>query len=310
MPLRLATRAMGTRFELVLAGDDEPRLRAAGEEALYELEEADRRLSLFRRDSLLAHVLRTAPREPVRLDQDTFDLFALCARVYAESGGAFDPSVAPLMRALGLHGDGSQAPALDLAAARSSVGLDALELDAAARTVRFARPDLALDLGGVAKGHALDLAARALREHGVERALLHGGTSTVLALGPPPGASAWRVRVGGGEDAPVAELTDVALAVSARHGRKTATHHHVLDPATGTSSRGADCAAVLAPGAALADAWSTALLVRGDALDPAAMPGLESLYQLDPPDHRSPHPWQHRGPLSGRFVIPSPAASR
>ena len=60
MPLRLATRAMGTRFELVLDGDDETRLRAAGEEALFEIEEVDRRLSLFRRDSLLSHIMRTA----------------------------------------------------------------------------------------------------------------------------------------------------------------------------------------------------------------------------------------------------------
>ena len=142
----------------------------------------------------------------------------------------------------------------------------------------------------------------------MERALLHGGTSTVLALGPPPGSSAWRVQVGGGDDAPVVELVDIALAVSAPHGRATATHHHVLDPATGTSSRGVACAAVLASGAALADAWSTALLVRGDAL--AANPELEGLYQLTPTDPRSPGSWRHRGPLSDRFVIPSPAATR
>ncbi|MDA1267108.1 MAG: hypothetical protein O2816_18670, partial [Planctomycetota bacterium] len=67
MVLRLATHAMGTRFELVLGGENSPQRRAAGEQALFELEQIDRRLSLFRRDSLLAHVNRTAGAKPVVL---------------------------------------------------------------------------------------------------------------------------------------------------------------------------------------------------------------------------------------------------
>ena len=112
MILRLATQAMATRFELVLApsaapavNGDEARLRAAGEAALEEIADCDRRLSLFRRDSLLSHVNRNAARAPVRLDADTYALFEACAEVQRLSGGAFDASVAPRMRALGFHAD-------------------------------------------------------------------------------------------------------------------------------------------------------------------------------------------------------------
>ena len=90
--LRLATHAMGTRFELVLAGDDPVGLRAAGEEALREIDEADGRLSLFRRDSMLAHINRTAHLSAVRLDLDTFELLSTADEV-ARSNSDFHQSV-------------------------------------------------------------------------------------------------------------------------------------------------------------------------------------------------------------------------
>ena len=84
---------MGTRFELVLAGGDPVHLRAAGEEALRLIEETDQRLSLFRRDSQLAHINRTAYARDVRLDLDTFDLLAVADLVARATGGAFDLSL-------------------------------------------------------------------------------------------------------------------------------------------------------------------------------------------------------------------------
>jgi len=279
LPLRLATYAMGTRFELVLDGADEPRLRAAGEEALFEIEDADRRLSLFRRDSLLSHLARSAaarPGEWVRLDADTYALLELCVAVHRASDGAFDPTVAPLMRALGLHDERSQAPRLDLESSRATVGGDALELDPRGRRARLFRPGAHLDLGAIGKGHALDLAARALREQGIERALLHGGTSSVAALGAPPGAAAWRVRLGAGPDAPVAALRDSSLSLSSPSGRTVAGERgelvgHVLDPKSGRPARRFAAVAVVTPCAAQADAWSTAALVGGPRLVPAGI---------------------------------------
>lgn len=316
MILRLAIQAMGTRFELVLvAGDakrDEAHLRAAGEEALSKIEEVDRRLSLFRRDSLLAHLNRTAVSRPVSLDADTSDLFMLCDRVHRASGGAFDPTIAPLMRAHGLHDDSSPVPLLEPSEAREHVGWESVLLDPAGPDVRFADPTW-IDLGGVAKGHGLDLAARSLREAGVQRALLHGGTSTVVALGAAPGEEAWTVAVGSGSEAPIARLRDACLSVSAPDGREVSRDgrriSHVLDPRTGKAAnhgvRTAAVATSLSSGAALADAWSTALLVAGEELP--HLPELETLFASG---SETAPVWIHQAPAEPCFTrIPCPTTS-
>jgi thiamine biosynthesis lipoprotein len=253
--LRLATFAMGTRFELLLDGQEARRLRAAGEAALGEIEDCDRRLSLFRRDSLLAHVNREAATAPVRLDQDTYELLETCLEIHRASGGAFDVTVAPLMGARGFH------PASP-PHGTGPVDSGAIELDRRRRTVRFRRPGLRVDLGAIGKGHALDLAIANLREHRIACGLLHGGTSTVFALGSAPSGAAWSVALEA-EGGPVAHLEDRALSVSAAHGRTLRSGAgHVLDPRTGESAPHTLATAVVAARAVRADAWSTALLAR------------------------------------------------
>jgi thiamine biosynthesis lipoprotein len=284
-PLRLAIEAMATRFELVLpevpasvAG--RARLTAAGEAALDEVRAVDARWSLFRRDSFLNHLVANAHRTPVRLDEDDFELLDAAARVHAASGGAFDPCAAPLL------GEGFGRPRHVADAARTTFA--DLELDATQRTVRSRAPGFALDLGGIAKGHALDRAARVLQECGVRAALLHGGTSAVVALGSPeaatahPGPCGWRVRLGSAPGAPVVTLCDAVLALSAVDGRRdTSGRGHVVDPRPGTRAQHVEHtseSAVVVPldrdpaAAALGDALATALLVTGAAIAPTAFP--------------------------------------
>lgn len=267
--VRMATDAMATRFELVLDGPDEAALRAAGEDALEAIIEAERRLSAFAPGSLLSYVNREAAAGPVRIDADLLELLELCRRVTGQSGGAFDVTVGPLMRAWGFRGEAA-APTAGRRDAGGGVGMDAVVIDRAASTVAFDRPGVALDLGGVAKGHGLDLAAASLRESGVERALLHGGTSSVVAIGAPPERTGWGVAIGGGSGVR-ALLHDAVLSVSAGMARTTTLDGeqvgHVMDPRTGAppaSGRSVRLAAVAGPGsAAAADAWSTALCVLG-----------------------------------------------
>ena len=245
---------MATRFELAMAGGDEPTLRAIGEEALEEITECERRLSFFSRGSLLHKLNEQAHACPVEVDADTFALLELCAAVHEQSAGAFDVTIGPAMRAL-FHAPTAEVPA--------ALGMDQVQLNRGQRSVRFADQGVAVDLGAVAKGHALDLAADVLREHGVERALLHGGTSTVVAIGAEP----FSVGIGPDDGAPRALLQDAAMSVSAHHGRQVTrgdvTLGHVLDPRVGGDLGARTLAAVIAPTAAMADAWSTALLVSG-----------------------------------------------
>jgi thiamine biosynthesis lipoprotein len=221
---------MGTRFELVLPGGEAE--RAVGEAALEEIEDCHARFSRFDEASLLNHILRTGAEKAVPLDADSFALFADAALVWRASGGAFDPTV-------------------------PSRGMDAIVLDQHTRHIRLTRPLQRLDLGAIAKGHALELAAAVLRQHGVTRAFLHGGTSSALGIGAPLGATAWRVALARGGEA---RLCDRALSVSAVWDGNP---HPTVDPRTGAAVPGPRRVMVIGPNARLADAWSTAALVLG-----------------------------------------------
>ncbi|MGH7562708.1 MAG: FAD:protein FMN transferase [Gemmatimonadales bacterium] len=252
--MRLATAAMGTRFELVLPGADADR-RPAAELAIEAIEDCHRRFSRFAPDSLVSHLARVPAGTIVPLDHDTFTLIADAVEVWRQSSGLFDP-------------------------AAPSEGMDALELDPVARTLVVRRAGLLLDLGAIAKGHALDVAGRSLREAGVDVFFLHGGTSSALGAGAPPGESGWRVALGSGPDAPVVSLRDRALAVS-RTGH--ASPHPTLDPRTGRPVRARRRVAVLGPSARLCDAWATAAAVLGSR--PDAMP---ETYELRSTVNRQP----------------------
>jgi thiamine biosynthesis lipoprotein len=226
---------MGTRFELVVEGDQAERHRAAAEAALDAVDACHTRFSRFIPDSLLAHLARIPPGTPVSLDRETFELFADAVAVWRGSGGAFD-------------------------IAGGSGAMSAVRLDARRLTVALEHPGLLLDLGAIAKGHAVDRAAGILRESGVDSAFLHGGTSSAAAIGP----RVWYVAL---HDGKTIGLHDAALGVS-RTGHETP--HPALDPATSRPLEVQRYVAVTGPSARLCDAWATATTVLGRR--PSGMP--------------------------------------
>lgn len=275
--VQLALHAMATRFELVLPGPDAVRLRAAGEAALAEIRRLDAQLSFYRPTSDVSRINARAAHGPVRVEPRLFGLLQTAQRLYQETQGAFDITVGPLMRCWGFVDSTGHLPApAALAEARSRTGMHLVQLDAAKRTVAFARPGVQIDLGGIGKGYAIDEAVALLREVGITSAFLHGGTSTLYALGRPPGETAWKTALPapGAPDDPaetdllaVVALEDEALSVSAVSGKAFqadgTTYGHVLDPRVGRPVDGAACAAVAGVSATETDARSTALLVLG-----------------------------------------------
>jgi thiamine biosynthesis lipoprotein len=278
----LARQAMATRFELVLHGSDESVLRAAGEEALDEIARVEDELSYFRPTSQVFRINQEAARRPVRVAPSLFRLLQQARQLSAESGNTFDITVAPLMRCWGLYTREGRVPEPgELAAARAKTGMNLVELDDARSTVRFTREGVQLDLGSIGKGYAVQRAGELLREAGVTSALLHGGTSTVLAIGTPPDKDGWTIalehpaNVKGSQEhtgvlvLPLAKvsLRDESLSVSAVWGKSfTAadrSYGHVIDPLTGQPTEGALLSAVVLPSATESDALSTVLLTLG-----------------------------------------------
>ena len=285
--VRLARHAMATRFEIVLHGDNPARLRGAGEEALAEVERIEAQLGIFQPTSEIARVNAGAARQPVRVSPSVFRLLELARRLHEESGGAFDMTIAPLVRCWGfMDGSGSWPDAKEVARVRRHVGMEHVQLDADSMTVRFDSDGVMLDLGAIGKGYAIDRAAESLREAGAICALLHGGTSTVYGLGQPPGEEAWKVAIespsGQGatpELLATVVLEDEAMSVSAVWGKcfehEGKSFGHVLDPRNGQPVANAVLAAVVLPSATETDALSTALLVAG-------LEGREKIAQLHP----------------------------
>ena len=287
----LAGNAMATRFEIVLHGTDEVRLRAAGEEALEEIGRLEAQLSFYRASSELSRLNARAAHAPVRVEPGLFRLLQRARRLHEETNGAFDITVAPLMRCWGfVNGPGKLPDPDELAEARAQVGMQLVKFNPDDFTIQFERQGVMLDLGAIGKGYALERAAELLRELGVTSALLHGGTSTVYAIGKPPDAECWKVaierppdhvwhsaltrpipsappEVGTPNHLATVPLQDEALSVSAVWGKSFQadgkTFGHVLDPRTGQPVRGSLLAAVTLPSATETDALSTALLTLG-----------------------------------------------
>ncbi|MFG0328073.1 MAG: FAD:protein FMN transferase [Phycisphaerales bacterium JB037] len=244
MPERFATHAMGTRFEVIL--DDVPGARAIAEAAFDILREQHQRLSFFESGSHLSRVNREAPAGPVPVDAELFDLLEQCESLRLETRGAFDIATGATKVGGPPPGPGPR-----------------YELDRARGTIRFAQPGVLLDLGGVAKGYALDLIREEFAQLDVSRALVHGGTSSGLAISSPPELDAWRIRVG---DTPplTIRLRDAAFAVSATNSQPGAAGlGHLIDPETGGPVTSDRIAVIVATSALEADAWATALALRG-----------------------------------------------
>jgi thiamine biosynthesis lipoprotein len=272
--LHLAREAMACKFEVTLPSELEQHLDAA-HAALDSIDRLEAQLSIFRESSELSHINRLAQVEPVPAEPQLLALLERCAALSGATGGAFDITSTPLSKVWGfLRREGRVPTEAELAEARAHVGMEHVELDGPAGTVRFRRPGLALNLGSVGKGYALDRVAAELMQAGVPTALLTGGSSSVLALGRGPEGTGFLVGLRDPHDHSrrfgTVRLAKSALGVSgageqhfAHDGR---VYGHIIDPRTGWPVEGRVFVAVVAPTAELADALATAFFVGGRTL--------------------------------------------
>ena len=268
-------RAMAAEFQVYFNAEENDDATEAVMAGLDQIEALERQMTIYQSSSEISRLNQQAAEQPVKVEAQLFALLELAARIYEHTGGAFDITSGPLSQVWGFSRRQGRFPqAEELQEALDRVGGRWLEFDRQQQTIRFQKPGLEINLGGIGKGYALDRCSEILRTWGVENFLIHGGLSSVLAYGnraetgPEPG---WRVGV----LHPLREerrLTEIRLhnrAMGTSGSGKQFFYHqgrrygHVLDPRNGQPAEGVLSATVLAPTAAEADALATAFYVMG-----------------------------------------------
>jgi FAD:protein FMN transferase len=261
---------MGTSVQVRAFGGDEPARRAAIDEAFGAIAEVDRLMSNYRADSELTHINAAAARGPVVVSDPMLRILEAAQKVSADSNGAFDVTVGPLVRLWGFFDKRPHVPsAQELAAVRPLVGFRNLLVDAQQHAVRFVRPGVEIDLGGIAKGFAVEVAADVLRRRGLQGFIDAGGNQYMV--GAPPGKTQWTVGVknpdGAGQLLGAIDVTEGSVSTSADDanflvaaGRR---YGHLLDPRSLTPSTMSLSATIVSRDGTLADALSKAAFVLG-----------------------------------------------
>ncbi len=261
---------MGTSVEVRAYNGDEATRTVAIGEAFAAIAEVDRLMSNYRADSELAGVNASAATSPVTVSAPLASVIAAAREVSDRSGGAFDITVGPLVRLWGFHDKKPHLPTPgELAAVRPLVDYRNLLVDEGGRTIRFARPGVEIDLGGIAKGFAVELAANVLRRHGLAGFVDAGGNQYMLGL--PPGKPSWTVGVRDPDhaDGLIGTIDSQAGSVSTSAGYATflvangKRYGHILDPRTLHPTDACLSVTTIAADGTLADAVSTAAFVLG-----------------------------------------------
>jgi thiamine biosynthesis lipoprotein len=266
-----STKTMGTYAGVILVTADSAASAPHAQAAHATFARVDSLMSNWMTTSEVARLNREAAAGATGVHPEVAVVLDESMRIWRESDGAFDITVEPLVRAWGFLGGKPHVPSEEEArAAFALVGADQLEFDASAGTVAYRKEGVKIDLGGIAKGYAVDMAAEVLKEHGIRDALVDI-SGNMYALGSPPDADAWRlgIRDPRGRMSYFARLliTEEAVATSGKYEQFVAAdgkeYGHILDPRTGRPAEGLISVTVVAPRAMAADAWGTALFVLG-----------------------------------------------
>ena len=259
---------MGTAIRVELWSEDREVGEAAIRAVMAEMHRIDRAMSPFKPDSDLSRINREAATADVPVSEEMFHLLASAIEFSRLSGGAFDITYA----SVGHLYDYRLAvrPSEEaLACAREVVGWERLQLDARRRSVRFEREGMRIDLGGFAKGHAVEMGAAILSRYGIAHAIVSaGGDSRVIGdrRGRP-----WTIGIRHprreGEVVAMLPLEDVAISTSGDYERYFEVGgercHHLIDPKTGKSPSGVHSVTIIAADGLTTEAMSKTVFVLG-----------------------------------------------
>jgi thiamine biosynthesis lipoprotein len=276
------TDAMGATFSVVLYGSDQASMNQAIDAVFDEAHRLDELLSNYKPASEWSRVNREATSHPVAVSPELFQLLSDCLAYSRASEGTFDLTVGPLMRTWGFFGGTRHVPSSDqIRDALELVGYQHVQLDARNQTVRFDRPGIEIDPGGVGKGYAVDRIIEILRARGFRNALVAASGSSIFGLGnPPDDPQGWPVNIADPWDhrknAARVFLKDESLSTSGSYERSFRAgghrYSHIMDPRRGAPAEAAIQVTVLAPRAVDSEVWAKPYFIQGSAWTKAHKP--------------------------------------
>jgi thiamine biosynthesis lipoprotein len=270
--LEASVDAMGSTYSVALYGDDRVHLEAAADDAFEEVRRLDRLLSNYKPESEWSQVNRYAADHPVEVSPELFDLLSACLEYSRQSEGAFDITVGPLMKVWGFYKDSGHLPkAAELKTAVGEIGYRNVVLDRARHTVKFAKPGMELDPGGIGKGYAVDRMVDVLKKNGIAIALVAASGSSLYALGAPPGEKGWKVDIRDPKDerkiAVEVVLRDESMSTSGSYEKffeaDGKIYSHLMDPRTGYPAQGMLSVSVISPRTIDSEAWAKPFFING-----------------------------------------------
>lgn len=258
---RFAHAAMATTFEIVVQHEDKVYAQQAADAAFDEADRIEGELSRYIENSDIARINNLPAGQPLLVGIETFECLKVSADVYADTDGAFDVTIGLLLDCWRDEDKKPRTPSPEeLAFAREHTGMSLLHLDEATHTVELTSSPIRVDLGGVGKGYGVDRMAALLREWSIDRALIHGGYSSVLALDAPQGAPGWPVTLSDPHDRSRI-LARLNLKNGAVSGSGLEKGSHIIDPRIARPIEGKIAAWSVTPDAGTGDALSTAFMI-------------------------------------------------
>jgi thiamine biosynthesis lipoprotein len=256
--------AMGTVIEITATGSHPDRAIARAFQVIRRVEGLT--------GSGLAAINSGAGVKSVKVAPEILEILTLVQKYYPQVSGAFDPTVGPLTELWGFGREGRPhlPEAAKIRATLPLIDFGQVEIDRTAHTVKLQQTGMRLDLGGVAKGYAIDRAYQTLRRAGIQSALINAGTSSIRVIGKRRDHQSWRIGIGhprrnGKLLGSLPLSSGLSLGTSADTQNyfvyNQIRYSHLLNPKTGYQARDKILVSVIAPTAAESDLLSTAFFI-------------------------------------------------